>query len=122
MVVEGEVPDLAGAFVVSVDTAANIAVGDVPWGLAPDLVVAPGAPVAAGPGVPLVVQVRDGHRRPEVGTLLEGLRAEGRTAVVVEWGWPGPYAGPFARICTRGCSRPGVEAVSELLRKAGWTR
>ncbi|HYF74546.1 MAG TPA: hypothetical protein VD864_17080 [Nocardioides sp.] len=43
-------------------------------------------------------------------------------AVVVEWGWPGPYDGDVPRICTRGSSRPGAAAVTELLRKAGWDR
>jgi beta-N-acetylhexosaminidase len=110
--VEGELPDLRGAEIVSVATAANIAVGKVPWGLAPDRRVRPGAPVAGDR--PVIVQVRDVHRRPEV--VVDGA------AVVVEWGWPGPYAGGAPRICTRGCSRPGVAAVTELLRKAGWDR
>jgi beta-N-acetylhexosaminidase len=87
----GELPDLSDAVVVSVATAANIAIGEVPWGLEPDA-----------------------HRRPEI--VLDGA------AVVVEWGWPGPYAGPAPRICTRGYSRPGAAAVTELLRKAGWKR
>jgi len=122
LVVEGEFPDLAGARVVSVDTRANIAVGDVPWGLAPDLTVAPGDATAdVGTGA-VIVQVRDAHRRPEVGEMLDRLAAAGATAVVVEWGWPGPRHGSFARICTRGCSRPGVQAVTDLLRKAGWNR
>ncbi|HYF72862.1 MAG TPA: glycoside hydrolase family 3 N-terminal domain-containing protein, partial [Nocardioides sp.] len=36
LTVEGELPDLRGAEVVSVATTANIAVGEVPWGLDPD--------------------------------------------------------------------------------------
>ncbi|WP_036507292.1 glycoside hydrolase family 3 N-terminal domain-containing protein [Nocardioides sp. URHA0020] len=110
--VDGELPDLHGALVVSVATAANIAIGEVPWGLTPDVVIAPGEPVPAGR--PVVLQVRDLHRRPEV--AVDGA------AVVVEWGWPGPYAGTVPRICTRGYSRPGAAAVTELLRKAGWER
>ncbi|SFB91080.1 beta-N-acetylhexosaminidase [Nocardioides terrae] len=122
LVVEGELPDLAGATVLSVDTRANIAVGDVPWGLTPDLTVPPGGSTADLGSGPVIVQVRDAHRRPEVGDLLDRLAEAGRTAVVVEWGWPGPRHGSFARICTRGCSRPGAEAVTDLLRKAGWNR
>lgn len=110
--VEGELPDLRGAEVVSVATAANIAIGEVPWGLPPDRFLQPGEPVTGDR--PVVLQVRDAHRRPEV--LVEGA------AVVVEWGWPGPYAGGTPRICTRGYSRPGAVAVTELLRKAGWDR
>jgi beta-N-acetylhexosaminidase len=73
-------------------------------------------------GVPLVVQVRDAHRRPEVLALLDELSRGGRDVVVVEWGWPGTYDGGLARICTRGSSSPGVAAVVEVLREAGWTR
>lgn len=112
VVVEGELPDLAGAEVVSVATAANIAIGEVPWGLAPDRSVAPGEPVAGDR--PVVLQVRDLHRRPDL--VVDGA------AVVVEWGWPGPYDGVPPRICARGYSRPGAAAVTELLRKAGWDR
>jgi beta-N-acetylhexosaminidase len=121
LIVEGDLPDLAGATVISIATTANIAVGDVPWGLSPDAVVRPGEPLPSATG-PLVVQVRDAHRRPEVGAMLEALAESGVTLVVVEWGWPGPRQGSFARICTRGYSRPGAEAVTELLRKAGWDR
>jgi beta-N-acetylhexosaminidase len=112
LIVDGELPDLSGAVVVSVATAANIAIGEVPWGLEPDVVIAPGEPVPTGR--PVVLQVRDAHRRPEI--ALDGA------AVVVEWGWPGSYDGPVPRICTRGYSRPGAAAVTELLRKAGWKR
>lgn len=119
--VEGTLPDLSGAAVVSVETTANIAVGDVAWGLGPDVRVDP-----SGDGVPddvpLVVQVRDAHRRPDVLALLDRLAGDGRAVVVVEWGWPGPYDGGLARICTRGSSAPGVAAVVEVLREAGWTR
>jgi beta-N-acetylhexosaminidase len=121
LLVEGELPDLRGAGVVSVATAANIAVGEVPWGLPPDRVISPEAPDVPGYG-PVVLQVRDAHRRPEVGSLLARLAAGGRPVVVVEWGWPGPHAGTMPRICTHGYSRPGAAAVTELLRKAGWDR
>lgn len=110
--VEGELPDLAGAEVVSVATAANIAIGEVPWGLTPDRTIAPGESVTGDR--PVILQVRDAHRRPEIA-------ADG-AAVVVEWGWPGPYDGAAPRICTRGYSRPARAAVEELLRKAGWDR
>jgi beta-N-acetylhexosaminidase len=112
LIVDDELPDLRNAVVVSVATAANIAIGEVPWGLEPDVVIAPGQTYSTDR--PVVLQVRDAHRRPEI--VLDGA------AVVVEWGWPGPYAGPAPRICTRGYSRPGAAAVTELLRKAGWKR
>ena len=35
---------------------------------------------------------------------------------------PGPYAGASPRICTHGSSLPAVDAVTDLLRSAGWDR
>jgi len=122
LVVEGTLPDLADAMIVSIETRANIAVGDVPWGLTPDLTIEPAGPLAALGSGPVIVQVRDGHRHPDVLATLDVLAEAGLTPVVVEWGWPGPRHGEFARICTRGYSRPGAEAVTQLLRKAGWDR
>jgi beta-N-acetylhexosaminidase len=119
---DGELPDLRGAVVVSVTGPANIAVGAAAWGMPADRCVDPseagGWPGGTGP---VVVQVRDAHRDP---ALLARLREveENRPVVVVEWGWPGPYAGRSARICTRGSSLPAVAAVRDLLRSAGWDR
>ncbi|OIJ24620.1 glycoside hydrolase family 3 N-terminal domain-containing protein [Nocardioides luteus] len=115
-----DLPDLAGAKVVTVDTAANIAVGDVPWGLPPDVVVRPGDPLPELPDAPLIVQVRDAHRRPEVGRTVAELHG---AAVLVEWGWPGAYDGTgVPRLCPQGFSLPGVAAVTEVLRRSGWGR
>ncbi len=126
LVVDGALPDLAGALVVSVETTANIAVGAVAWGLEPDHRVDPSTvglrAAAVADGVPVIVQVRDAHRRPEVLALLRAIAADGRPAVVVEWGWPGAYDTGLARISTRGSSGPGVTAVEQLLREAGWAR
>ncbi|MFJ9387282.1 glycoside hydrolase family 3 protein [Nocardioides sp. NPDC101246] len=115
-----EIPHLAGAQVVTVDTEANIAVGDVPWGLPPDIVVRPGDPLPDLPDAPLIVQVRDAHRRPEVGRTVAELPG---AVVLVEWGWPGTYDGPrLPRLCPQGFSLPGVAAVTEVLRRSGWGR
>lgn len=126
LLVEGDFPDLAGALVVSVETVANIAVGAVAWGIAPDHRLGPASLADGLPGdltdVPLVVQVRDAHRRPEVLAFLASLAGEGRSVVVVEWGWPGAYDVGLARISARGSSGPGVAAVVDRLREAGWTR
>jgi beta-N-acetylhexosaminidase len=125
LLVDGHLPDLHGAAVVSVETVANIAVGAVAWGLAPDHRLDPASltlPASVADDVPLVVQVRDAHRRPEVLAFLRSLAAAGRPAVVVEWGWPGTYDVGLATISTRGSSGPGVAAVTEVLREAGWTR
>ncbi|MFD4325846.1 glycoside hydrolase family 3 N-terminal domain-containing protein [Nocardioides sp. NPDC058538] len=114
------IPDLAGAQVVTVDTEANIAVGDVPWGLPPDIVIRPGDPLPDLPDAPLIVQVRDAHRRPEVGRTVAELPG---AAVLVEWGWPGAYDEPrVPRLCPQGFSLPGMAAVTEVLRRSGWNR
>jgi beta-N-acetylhexosaminidase len=110
LVLEGDLPDLAGAELVSVATAANVAIGENPWGLAPDRWVAPGDAVVGDR--PVILQVRDAHRQPDI--------VVGDAALVVEWGWPGPYDGVSPRICTQGYSRPAAAALTELLRKAGW--
>ena len=127
MTVDGALPDLTGAVVVSIDTVANIAVGDVAWGLPPEHRLDPGSladglPDGVPDGVPLVVQVRDAGRRPEVLAFLRALAASGTPVVVVEWGWPSTYDIGLATISTRGSSAPGVAAVTQLLRGAGWTR
>lgn len=116
LIVEGELPELVDARVISISTPANIAVGEVPWGLEPDAILLPTDAVPAGP---LVVQVRDAHRRPDVLAFLAAIDAP---AVLVEWGWPGPYDGTLPRICPRGYSLPGAQAVATLLREAGWRR
>ena len=107
---------------------ANIAVGDVAWGLPADRPPRPGSladglPDAVPGDVPLVVQVRDAGRRPEVLAFLRALAEDGRPAVVVEWGWPSDRTTSASpTISTRGSSAPGVAAVTQLLRGAGWTR
>jgi len=116
LILEGHLPDLAGARVVSVSTPPNIAIREGAWGVSPDLTVLPTDPVPDGP---LVVQVRDAHRRPDV---QEWLARVSLPAVLVEWGWPGPYDGPLPRICPRGSSQPGAAAVEAVLREAGWER
>lgn len=119
-IVEGEVPDLRGAVVVSVATEANIAVGEGRWGVDADLVVTEGDALPEGP---VVVQVRDGHRRPGVAAMLAAATGP---VLVVEWGWPGPRTGwaetAHARVCTRGNGRASITAVGEILGEAGWQR
>ncbi len=100
LIVEGELPDLRGAEIVSVATAANIAVGEVPWGLTPDRFVAPGEALVGDR--PIVLQVRDAHRRPEIVTT--------GAAVVIEWGWPGPYDPGSDGRCSRGSARAATLA------------
>jgi beta-N-acetylhexosaminidase len=115
--VTGALPPLAGAQVVRVDSAGTIAIGAAPWGLPADVVVEPGSTTL--PDGPLVLQVRDAHRQPDVQATLA---AAGPDSVVVEWGWPGARADALPTVAARGWSRPGAVAVTEVLRKAGWDR
>lgn len=120
LLVEGPVPDLTGATIVSIATEANIAVGEGRWGVDADLVVTEGDALPHGP---VVVQVRDGHRRPEVAAMLAAATGP---VLVVEWGWPGPRTGwagtGHARVCTRGNGQASITAVEEILGEAGWQR
>ncbi|MEI5674429.1 MULTISPECIES: glycoside hydrolase family 3 N-terminal domain-containing protein [unclassified Nocardioides] len=126
LVLDGTLPPLAGARVVTVETPATIAVGDVPWGLPADVSVTPDdydAWRAAADGSPLVLQVRDLHRQPWARCVVDHVAERaGVPVVVVEWGWPGPWESGLPRIRTHGWSRPGAVAVTELLREAGWDR
>ena len=115
--VSGPLPSLRGAQVVRVDSAGTIAIGAAPWGLPADAVVAPGSTEL--PVGPLVVQVRDAHRQPDVQATLA---AAGPGTVVVEWGWPGRRGDDLPTIDARGWSQPGAVAVTDVLRKAGWDR
>jgi beta-N-acetylhexosaminidase len=116
--VSGSLPSLAGATVVRVDSPGTIAIGGAPWGLAADAVVAPGE-TRLPPG-PLVIQVRDAHRQPDVLATLAA--AGGGDAVVVEWGWPARRTDGLPTVEARGWSRPGAAAVTDVLRQAGWDR
>jgi beta-N-acetylhexosaminidase len=119
--VEGELPDLHEALLVSIETAPNIAVGPVPWGLPADLTIGPDGTVPPG-SEPIIVQVREAHRRPDVRALLERLAAE-RCVVLLEWGWPGdlgPVLTDVPRLVPFGSSQPSIAAVAEVLHAAGW--
>jgi beta-N-acetylhexosaminidase len=118
--VEGTLPDLRGALVVSVETEPNIAVGPVPWGLPADVSISQDGVIPSGDG-PLLVQVREAHRHPAVLSLLEALAD--RTVVLLEWGWPGELGGRLAdvpRVVPFGSSLPSVAVVAEVLHAAGW--
>jgi beta-N-acetylhexosaminidase len=132
-----ELPLLAGAHVVELDRPANIAAGAVPWGVgAPLRALATTATTARVPegddhavasalvaaaDRPLVVVVRDAHRRPAQAAALATLAAARPDAVVVDMGWPGnPTDRPAVAtwITTHGASRASGEAVARVLAGA----
>jgi beta-N-acetylhexosaminidase len=94
----------ANARIVQIETAANMAVGAIPWGLAAAGVtvdrVRPGDPVPAGP---LVLVGKDNHRYPSVCEMIDKARTAGPT-LVVDMGWPAPDRA-YADVATFGASR-----------------
>ena len=133
LALHGTVPDLRGAEVLRFDAGTNPAVGQVPWGIAPDGVllrrdrvrdVREGDPLPSG-GVPVVALVREAHRHPWVVAALRSLAADGRAVVVVETGWPADdlesrVGGAAAVVRTWGGGAASARAVDDLLRRAAW--
>jgi beta-N-acetylhexosaminidase len=132
-----ELPLLPRAHVVELDRPANIAAGAVPWGVgAPLRALAATATTARVPegddhavastlvaaaDRPLVVVVRDAHRRPAQAATLATLAAARPDAVVVDMGWPGnPTDRPAVAtwITTPGASRASGEAAARVLAGA----
>ncbi|MBO3746518.1 glycoside hydrolase family 3 protein [Streptosporangiaceae bacterium NEAU-GS5] len=122
----GAASPLVDPFVIEVDTPPTIAVGDVPWGVAPWL---PGAEVvrvkpdeADAPallhraaGRSLIIVVKDAHRYPRSQTLVRELLGSRPDAVVVEMGLPVWRPDAAAYIATYGAARANTQAAMELL-------
>ncbi len=127
----GAVPALAAAEVVRFDAGTNPAVGQVPWGIAPQGVllgrervrdVREGDPLPSG-DAPVVALVREAHRHPWVVAGLRSLAADGRAVVVVETGWPADdlesrIEGVTAVVRTWGGGAASARAVDDLLQRA----
>lgn len=124
--VSGRLPDLHRAQVVTIRAEANQAVGVAPWGLPVDgalLAGLPGIDVGEGDSLaqldasrPVVVVVRDAHRRPWMTAAVQSVVQARPDAVVVELGWPGPDALPGATVVhTRGASAVSTRALDALL-------
>ncbi|GAA1016920.1 sugar hydrolase [Acrocarpospora pleiomorpha] len=122
----GSAAPLVDPYVVEVDTPPTIAVGDVPWGVAPWLPEAeivrvkpadasPGALLAAAVGRSLIVVVKDAHRYPESQALISGLLAARPDTIVVEMGLPIWRPDAAAYIATYGAARANAQAAVELL-------
>ncbi|MEU6430551.1 glycoside hydrolase family 3 N-terminal domain-containing protein [Microbispora sp. NPDC046973] len=122
----GSAGPLVDPFVVEIDTPPTIAVGEVPWGVAPWLSeaeivrVRPAeADAAALLGRArersLIVVVKDAHRHPGSRALISELLAARQDAVVMEMGLPiwRPEAGAY--IATYGAARANTQAAVELL-------
>jgi beta-N-acetylhexosaminidase len=111
----------------------NIAVGTVPWGLAPwlpaasvravptggspaDLSAALDAALGAAAGRPLIIVVRDAHRYRAARTAVSRLLAARPDAVVTEMGLPGwRPAAARSYLATYGASASSGRAAAEIL-------
>ncbi|GAB3430038.1 glycoside hydrolase family 3 protein [Flindersiella endophytica] len=118
---------LVDPLVVEVDSPPTIAVGTVPWGLAPFFAGAlrldPATDSAEGviaraKDRGLVIVVRDAHRHPDNQTFVSALLAQRPDAYLVEMGLPywRPRCGGF--IATYGSALVNAQAAAELLTAA----
>jgi beta-N-acetylhexosaminidase len=112
--------------VIRVDTEANIAVGETPWGpfasgLSLDVIAVdePSSRRArtTDVGRPVVVIGRDNHRRRWVTEMIDDVRRRHVATLVVDMGWPGDDR-RYADIATFGASRVVGDALAHLLDAA----
>lgn len=88
---------------VALDSIANIAVGEAPWGPPIATRVAEGETLPASPGQ-LILVGKDNHRRPWARQLVDEARSSGRDVLVVDMGWPSDDRA-YADVATFGASR-----------------
>lgn len=125
--VDGTIDGLAGALVVQLESAHNIAEGRVPWGLRPHLPASAVWEVDATRCTaeelrqragtrPIVLVGRHLHRSSSARTLVEKVAAD-HPCVVVEMGWPSSWrpAGTWAFITTHGASYACGAALADTL-------
>ncbi|MEZ0072299.1 glycoside hydrolase family 3 protein [Planotetraspora sp. GP83] len=122
----GSASPLVDPFVIEVDTPPTIAVGDVPWGVAPWLPEAeivrvkpdeadPAALLERATGRSLIIVVKDAHRYPQSQGFVSALLGARSDAIVVEMGLPIWRPKAAAYIATYGAARANAQAAVELL-------
>jgi beta-N-acetylhexosaminidase len=114
----------AGPLVLELQAPSNIAVGPVPWGLAPwapdavpvDVETAhPNELLARATGRTLVIVVRDAHRYAGHRKLVSTLLAARSDAVLVEMGLPVWRPEAAAYVATYGATRANARAAAEVI-------
>jgi len=133
--ITGQPAAVTRPLVIEITALGNIAVGSVPWGLAPWLPEGSVIQVPSGAGERAAAEVRDAlahavgrsvvavvrnaHRDPGAQELIIKLLAERPDAVVVEMGLPlwQPPAGTY--LTTFGASRTSGQAAAEALGLTG---
>ena len=125
----GPLPD---PVVLQIGAPENIAVGSVPWGLAPwvpasrlqrapasladgETVPVIDAALAQSAGRPLIVVVRDAHRHPAAQAVVTGLLAARPDLVVLDMGLPFWQPPGGLHVATYGAARASAQAAAEVL-------
>ena len=125
----GPLPD---PVVLQLGAPENIAVGSVPWGLAPwvpagrlqrapasladgETVPVIDAALAESVGRPLIVVVRDAHRHPAAQAVVTGLLAARPDVVVLDMGLPFWQPPGGLHVATYGAARASAQAAAEVL-------
>jgi beta-N-acetylhexosaminidase len=101
---------------VALETAANIAVGESPWGPPVDARLREGDALPQISGQ-LVLLGKGNHRHRWVRDLVDAARAEHPQTVVVDLGWPDEHR-HYADVATFGASRHVSEALAAWLEGA----
>jgi beta-N-acetylhexosaminidase len=133
--ITGQAAAVTRPLVIEITPLGNIAVGSVPWGLAPWLPAGSVIQVPSGAGESaaaevrsalghaagrsVVAVVRDAHRDPGAQELISGLLAERPDAVVVEMGLPIWQPPARTYLATYGASRTSGQAAAEALGLTG---
>jgi beta-N-acetylhexosaminidase len=129
---EGSIPAPRDPLVVQLVPPANLAVGEVPWGLRPwvsadsyrevSTGTAPGGVpallaglLAEATGRTLIIVTRDAHRHPVAADVAASLLAARPDAVLVEMGIPAWRPATGAYVASYGASRSSGQAVAEVL-------
>ncbi|MFC4560803.1 glycoside hydrolase family 3 protein [Nocardiopsis mangrovi] len=128
--VTGELPPLRDPVVTEIDAPPGIAVGDVPWGLAPwfpgtervdPATARPSDVLARASGRDLVLVVRDAHRFPAAREFVTAVCTARPDTVVVEMGLPEWRPECRAHVSTYGAARVNGQSAAELLGGIGAT-
>jgi beta-N-acetylhexosaminidase len=128
--VSGSPGTVTDPLVIEVAPPGNMAVGTVPWGLAPWLPAGSVVQVPAGgeqagrrvaqalgraAGRSVIAVVRDAHRDPGAQEVITALLAQRPDAIVVEMGLPVWRPPARTYLATYGASRTSGQAAAELL-------
>jgi beta-N-acetylhexosaminidase len=134
--VTGPLPALHRPLVIQLVPPSNIAVGAVPWGLAPFVPagsyreVSTATPadrlagvvrglVADAAGRSLILVVRDAHRHPVAAQVVDMLLAARPDAMLVEMGLPAWRPETAAYVASFGAARSNSRAAAEVLGLIG---